>query len=507
MSTETTAQRTMAAPSAASKAWLARLPSPFWIFALALAGVLVGITVTKGVQDPDFFWHVTAGQWIAQHGQVPSTDPFSFTWGGQPWTPHEWLSELLMYWLVIGVGRTAALFVFGLFPAAIVLTQGAMLSRLGVGLRAFALPAVLIGLVITPYVTLRPQAVSWLLLSLLLWFLLSLRPERPWRAALLVPFFVLWANLHGVYVIGLGVVAVYCIFTILGRTPMSAAKTPLAVAAIGCVLASMLTPAGPIGILYPFRYVELSDWGLANIQEWQSPSFHEPAHWAFLALIAWVGLNGGRNTPGWLVALSWIGIAMGLVALRNVPIAAVFCLPTMALGMQSRLEARGWDRSGRKPMAPSRALGRRLMELGTAVIVVIGAMLVLVPRGLGDGITANIEKRFPVQGVAYLQEHDADAHVLAEYGWGGYVIHELYATGGRVFVDGRNDMYDQQVLDDYDSIKNADSNWQALAAQYGVQAVLLRPDATLTRGPATSAGWCEAYRDEDEVLLLPVCPG
>jgi hypothetical protein len=507
MSTETAAQRTMAAPSAAIQAWLARLPGPFWIFTLTLAGVLVGITVTKGVQDPDFFWHVTAGQWMAEHGQVPTTDPFSFTWGGQPWTPHEWLSELLMYWLVSGVGRTGALFFFGLFPAAIVLTQAAMLSRRGVGLRAFALPAVLIGLVITPYVTLRPQAVSWLLLSLLLWFLLSLRPDRPWRAALLVPFFVLWANLHGVYVIGLGVVAVYCLFTIAGRTPMSAAKGPMALGAIGSVLASMLTPAGPIAILYPFRYVELSDWGLANIQEWQSPSFHEPAHWAFLALIAWVGLNGGRNTPGWLVALSWIGIAMGLIALRNVPIAAVFCLPTMALGLQSRLEARARNGSSKRPMAPARALGRRVMELGTAVIVVIGAMFVLLPPGLGDGVTANIEKRFPVQGVAYLQEHDADGHVLAEYGWGGYVIHELYATGGRVFVDGRNDMYDQQILDDYDSIKNADPNWQLLAQQYGVDALLLEPDATITRGPATAAGWCEAYRNDTQVLYLRDCPG
>ncbi|HET6746017.1 MAG TPA: hypothetical protein VFH90_09260, partial [Candidatus Limnocylindria bacterium] len=144
-------------------AWLPRLPTPFWIFSLALAGVLVGITVTKGVQDPDYFWHVTAGQWIAEHGRVPTTDPFSFTWNGQPWTPHEWLSELLMYWLVSGIGRTGALFVFGLFPAAIVLAQGAMLNRRGVSLRAFAAPAVLIGLVVTPYVTLRPQAVSWLL--------------------------------------------------------------------------------------------------------------------------------------------------------------------------------------------------------------------------------------------------------------------------------------------------------------------------------------------------------
>jgi hypothetical protein len=359
--------------------------------------------------------------------------------------------------------------------------------------------------VVTPYVTLRPQAVSWLLLSLLIWFLVELRPDKPWRATLLIPFFVLWANLHGVYVIGLGVLATYCLFTILGRTPMSAAKGPMAVAAIGAILASMLTPAGPIGVLYPLRYVELSDWGLANIQEWQSPSFHEPAHWAFLGLIVWTGLNGGRNTPGWLVMLSWVGIALGLVALRNVPIAAVFCLPTLALGLESRLQERWPARARQRPMAPSVALGRRLMELGTAVIVVIGSMFVLVPRGTGEGIASNIETRFPVQGVAELRRVLPDAHALAEYGWGGYVIRELYATGGRVFVDGRNDMYDQQVLEDYDAIKMADPGWEALADAYGVNALLLDPEATVTRGPAEAAGWCEQHRDENEVLLLRSC--
>ena len=70
---------------------------------------------------------------------------------------------------------------------------------------------------------------------------------------------------------------------------------------------------------------------------------------------------------------------------------------------------------------------------------------------------------------------DPDARVLADYGWGGYVIHELYQSGGRVFVDGRNDMYDQQVLEDYDAIKNADPGWQALADRYGVEALLLHP--------------------------------
>ena len=47
------------------------------------------------------------------------------------------------------------------------------------------------------------------------------------------------------------------------------------------------------------------------------------------------------------------------------------------------------------------------------------------------------------------------------------------SRAARVFVDGRNDMYDQQVLEDYDSIKNADPNWQVLADRYGVDAILL----------------------------------
>jgi hypothetical protein len=40
-----------------------------------------------------------------------------------------------------------------------------------------------------------------------------------------------------------------------------------------------------------------------------------------------------------------------------------------------------------------------------------------------------------------------------------------------------------------------------------VNAILLKPDAALTRGPAEQAGWCEAYRNETQVLYLPVCPG
>jgi len=504
-------QAAQASPAHAAEraaAWLRWLPSPVAILALALGGVMFAITVTKGVQDPDFFWHITTGKLIAETGSVPNADLFSFTWYGQPWTPHEWLSELKIYWLVTGLGRIGALLVFGLFPAAIFAALAMALTRsVGARVMALALPFVLGAFVLIGYVTLRPQAVSWLLLAFLIWALLEARPDRPRRLLLLVPFFVLWANLHGVYVIGLGVVGAYTLFTLLGRTPMAPARGWVLATLIGAIGASMVTPAGPIGILYPLRYVEGGDWGLANIAEWQSPNFHEPAHMGFLLMIVALGLNGGRATPGWLVMLSWVGVAMGLLALRNAPIAVVFAMPTLVMGLEARLRERD-ERRGKpaRPMAPSRALGRRVMELATAVVIVVGSAAVLVPRDLDAAIDENIGERFPVAGVARLLDLAPDANVFAEYGWGGYVIWNLHETGGRVFVDGRNDMYSQQVLEDYTAIRAADPGWEELAGRYGVEAILLPPETTLTRGPAESAGWCEVLRDEWQVLYLRSCP-
>ena len=488
--------------------WLRRLPPPVALLAIALGGVMFAITVTKGVQDPDFFWHMAAGKLMMQTGQVPFTDPFSFTWFGKPWTPHEWLSELLIYWLVTGLGRIGALIVFGLFPAAIFAVLATALRRAsGARVLAMTIPFAVGAFVMIGFVTLRPQAISWLLLAGLIWFLLEARADRPRRFLLLIPLFVLWANLHGLYVIGLGVVGLYALFTLAGRTPMSPRRNWVLGALAGIIAASMVTPAGPIGILYPLRYIEGGDWGLANIAEWQSPNFHEPAHMGFLLMIVLLGLNGGRATPGWLVALSWVGVAMGLLALRNAPIAAVFAMPTLVMGFEARLRDRDERRKRQAgPMAPSRALGRRVMELITALVIAMGSMLVLIPRDLNAAIDKSLGTRFPVAGVDAVEQLAPDSNVLAEYGWGGYVIWRLHDDGGRVFVDGRNDMYSQQVLDDYSAIRAADPGWEQLAARYDVEALLFPPEITLTRGPAATAGWCEVLRDEWQVLYLRSCP-
>ena len=45
--------------------------------------------------DGDLGRHLTVGNYILTHASIPTRDLFSYTMQGQPFTPHEWLSEVL----------------------------------------------------------------------------------------------------------------------------------------------------------------------------------------------------------------------------------------------------------------------------------------------------------------------------------------------------------------------------------------------------------------------------
>src|SRR5215469_7986216 len=50
----------------------------------------------KLFRDSDAGWHIRTGEQILATGNLPRTDPYSFTRAGQPWYAWEWGADLIM---------------------------------------------------------------------------------------------------------------------------------------------------------------------------------------------------------------------------------------------------------------------------------------------------------------------------------------------------------------------------------------------------------------------------
>jgi hypothetical protein len=268
------------------------------------------------------------------------------------------------------------------------------------------------------------------------------------------------------------------------------------------MLGSAFTPAGPALLLYPLRYVDAGDWGMANITEWQSPDFHDPAHIPLLLFMGAVALFGRWKVPWWMSLFAFLGIAMTLLALRNGPVAAIIGAPAVAVGIDAAL--RDW-RPNPKRLSVRLARQRRILETVLVAIIAAAGIVIFIPRDPAAAVADSIERELPVQGVEILIDRFPNGRILADYGWGGYVIGQMYHLGARVAVDGRNDMYDDAILADYGLVRDADEGWQGVIERWKPDAMLFPPYRAITKGPAEAAGWCEAFRDANEVLYLRDC--
>src|SRR5882672_2959278 len=178
-----------------------------------IAVVALGLfaMAARPVIDPDFWWHLRTGQLILQTHAVPHVDPYSFTRFGQPWTNHEWLSEVLIYGLYRAGGFAALIVGFAAIPAAIFLLVYVRCSG-----RPYVagLLTVWAAVASIPLWGVRPQMISLLLAGLVL-LLRDLAQNKPRRWWWMVPLMLLWVNLHAGYALGVALLVLFLLGDLL----------------------------------------------------------------------------------------------------------------------------------------------------------------------------------------------------------------------------------------------------------------------------------------------------
>jgi hypothetical protein len=462
--------------------------------------------------DPDLWWHLRTGQWIAETGHVPHTDPFSFTRAGHSWVSHEWLSEVVFYQLWKR-GGAAALIVF----SAIVTTIGFMLLYLRClsrgGKEHWAAAATVLGaLASAPSWGVRPQMFTFTFASLLLW-LIDSGEDRPRLLFWMPPLFLLWLNLHAGFALAPVLLSAYGVGLILetafGTTPWREARPivgRMLLLLLACLALVPLNPSGAQLYLYPFD--TLRSFGMRSfIGEWHSPDFHQGLYrplllvWLLL-LIAVADSRSRSKLKGRVIVPLLVVSFAALDAVRHIPIFVLLAIPVLVAALPTAAIAP----LATRPRAPRFLRLRPLFNV--SVVVLVGAFAVLRWVSLARNQEARETELFPQKAVALLQADGSglkDRRIFAYYDWGGYAIWKLYPEY-RVFVDGRADLYVAEYGDDilrqFKTAVQLQNGWREVLDSWRVDVVLIPPSCALAQALLLDPDWHVEFSDSKAIMLL-----
>ncbi len=417
----------MAAAPAADE----RRPSILPLFiAILLIPAALGSSQTI-FNDGDVSWHIATGQWILDHGAIPHTDPFSFTWAGKPWVAIEWLAEVIYaaaYRMAGYAGVSALVTAMLMALHAIVYFNATRSVRPWVAAGAI----VLMDVALIPTLVARPHVLTWPLLAGWVWLMFRARDQHrapPLLAALLM---ALWANLHGGFVFGLAIAAVFGFEALVASSDKPRALRHWALFGGLCIAALFINGNGVEGVIHPLRFTQLKM--LPLIDEWK-PSNPQSTPFSFVVLAITLGLVAWKRPRlswvRWLLLAGLLGLA--LLQVRHQSMLAIVAAMILPQGFARSELNHPVDRS----------LGF-VAAAGAALLLVLRAVMPLSPPE---------NEANPWTLIAAVPPQLRSQPVLNGYSMGGPLI----LSGIRPYIDGRGDMYGDDLVLGFARIMDGDA--------------------------------------------------
>jgi hypothetical protein len=460
--------------------------------------------------DTDLWGHIAFGETILKQGRVPWLDFYSYSAPGMPYFDHEWLAQVII------AGVYDALGVVGLKLMKLAITAATILLLAGAEGETGASPGVQSGvlmavaLALLPQMQFRPQLFTFMLMAALLLILArdNYRGHAPvW---LLVPMMILWVNLHGGFIIGLAVIAVYG--GVAGLQDLLEGRgwrRPLRFAAItgATAAATLATPYGTNAWGAIFQTFERPSILNADT-EWQPLTVFLRSTWdqphagnAFLLLVfvmlillaVTLVLTPSRED----LPLVAVAIVMGIspfVSVRNMALAMIAAAVPLARHCQMLV-----DKVRSRSVRNTAKSTSDVLLPAAQIFMVSLAMLLAVETGLFSRrmLTA---RPSPLGALAFMQRHDLHGNVLCNFEWGEFMI--FHDADSRVFIDGRYQLvYPPKVIEDYLGFYHDLPGAAAMLESYQHDYVLISPGVDAGKFMRSRKDWKLIYSDSASVLF------
>jgi len=454
--------------------------------------------------DSDLGRHLALGSFILDQRIIPTRDLFSHTLPDQPRPPYEWLSQLIfaLAYRILDLDGVILL-------AAIIIGITFTLIY-GHAIRRSQYP---LSVLILTLIAAAASSVHWLprphiitILFLAIWVEKLDRVSRAENTSILsFPLtMLLWANLHGGFILGMLAWAAYLAGWFWDRRRMAHTN------GIGRNLISIGALSGTASIVTPdfwhnweAVFSNRSSYILSRTAETMRPNLLDPPVLPFTLLLVLVVLafliNRRRLAASHVFLLAGIGILSILMA-RNIPLFAIACTPILAQltsGPLSRFQA--WTRIEERFAGFGLPASNHMIPL--VAIIVAGACFANHQSRMGRSIYQFDPRVFPVDAVNWLASNPQQGAMFNEFNWGGYLLFRLWPQH-RVFLDSQSDFYGEPLMRDYEALMTASAHWGELLDHYQIRWAVIPADAPLSRALRLDPGWSAAYEDQVAIILI-----
>ncbi|MEZ6053629.1 MAG: hypothetical protein R3C02_19925 [Planctomycetaceae bacterium] len=485
----------------------------------AVLGLLYLVLSYQPLWHTDIWGHLSYGRWIWEQGRLPDVEPLMPLSIGMTYIDTAWLSQLMGYGLYrqFGVSALQMLYAASITSACTLLLIG-VLRKSNSNISAGFLVILTFGIVdYQQLLIVRPQLFGLVAFVGLFTLLTAFRWRTGWWFVVPV-LFVLWANLHGSFIVGLGLLAASCaghaidVFRRTHNWRAVMASRHVRRLFVLTELAAVAALMNPYGIgLYGEVFAVAGNANVHDLIEWDPLTLRmsqgKAALLCALALIFVYRLSPRRVRASEVLLLVGLGVAAmwtSRMILWWAPVAAYY-LAVHAAAIYLR---------GRKSeMVASPRSGKwSVVTIGLAWIFFaytpFGLTLLhgqpKTPEELARKFAKSVSQQTPLMVTEYLHRHPSQGLILNTYEWGDFL---LWAGPKdlQLFVNSHAHLVPEEVWQDYLTIVNAGNDWEDKLDRYGVNAIVLDVsdrEALIKALRSRNEVWRIGYEDNMSIAFI-----
>lgn len=386
--------------------------------------------------DPDLFARLAVGKLLNTTTSLPLHDPFSFTPQKPIWIDHELLSGVVFYRIYDSFGEPGLL-IFRLLAASLSISfllsacsvRGSKLLPLFVVFATIQISSVWLSAV-------RSQIFTYLFLASLLAILHDAYYNNRYKAlSILPPMFCIWCVMHGGFVVGLGILLLFCLGAFLNNSPCKLRLTAALFASVA------FTAFNPYGFTTYWNFIlqattmmrpAIDEW--SPVMPWSSYALIPDIF--LLSLMAIYGLYRGTKIEWVHVLLIMSSLFFGFRHHRLMPIFVMVAV----VEIHSLFDL--------IPVYAQRFINSRIIIPGN-MLLVLSFPVLIIAAGISifrTGFITLEKSDYPVAAVAWIKENRSGGNILVHFDYGSFVIWELYPNF-KVSVDGRyEEVYPEETV-------------------------------------------------------------